>query len=386
MRPAGLAPRRPHGPVLIGTTPHQCVARPDEPAGARSTARDRDASGTHSASRLVVRTESPRTSGRPVRSHEGSRLPGSPRTDPYVRANAYGSCLGSDGRGLAGSARTPTRISVSGSTHPSAASTRHPVTLQPGTVSGQCLRRVQFPLAAALRSSGSAGLSSFVRRLHHYYARVRLLRVVHHRLRLLPFPMRSRRTTRRDGAQPSQVPVLDMYACMSSSTPRSPAAARQIAPRPMLPSTKWRASALRITLSMLISSAHIPRYRRFTGHLAVTRARLAKRHRMACSFAAEDFHLLPTHQLAWRSQTGSDDRRPDGVALVSRAARDETCTDELVSCARVCGTHFGVVWVSLTCQSRRTTEACRHTMSPGACASLASSISSTSNAIQGRGP
>ena len=52
MRPAGLAPRRPHGPVLIGTTPHQCVARPDEPAGARSTARDRDASGTHSAPSL----------------------------------------------------------------------------------------------------------------------------------------------------------------------------------------------------------------------------------------------------------------------------------------------------------------------------------------------
>ena len=53
---------------------------------------------------------------------------------------------------------------------------------------------------------------------------------------------------------------------------------------------------------MLNSSARIPRYRRFTGHLAVTRARLAERHGMACSFAAEDFHLLPKHQLAWRSQ------------------------------------------------------------------------------------
>ena len=41
---------------------------------------------------------------------------------------------------------------------------------------------------------------------------------------------------------------------------------------------------------------------RFTGHLAVTRARLAERHGMACSFAAEDFHLLSKRQLAWRSQ------------------------------------------------------------------------------------
>ena len=50
----------------------------------------------------------------------------------------------------------------------------------------------------------------------------------------------------------------------------------------------------RMTLSMLNGSARIPRYRRFTGHLAVTRARLAERHGMACSFAAGDSHLLPS--------------------------------------------------------------------------------------------
>ena len=32
--------RQPSGPVFIGTTAHQCVARPDEPAGARSYPRD----------------------------------------------------------------------------------------------------------------------------------------------------------------------------------------------------------------------------------------------------------------------------------------------------------------------------------------------------------
>ena len=75
-----------------------------------------------------------------------------------------------------------------------------------------------------------------------------------------------------------------------------------VAPPPVLPSTKWRASALQTVLSMLDSSAHIPRYRRFTTHLAVTRARLAERRGVTCSFAAEDLHLLPTHQFAWRSQ------------------------------------------------------------------------------------
>ena len=75
-----------------------------------------------------------------------------------------------------------------------------------------------------------------------------------------------------------------------------------VAPPPVLPSTKWRASALQIALSMLDSSAHIPRYRRFTAHLTMTRARLAERRGVTCSFAAEDLHLLPTHQFAWRSQ------------------------------------------------------------------------------------
>ena len=75
-----------------------------------------------------------------------------------------------------------------------------------------------------------------------------------------------------------------------------------LASPPVLPSTKWRASALQTVLSMLNSSAYIPRYRRFTTHLTVTRARLAERRGVTCSFAAEDLHLLPTHQFAWRSQ------------------------------------------------------------------------------------
>ncbi len=75
-----------------------------------------------------------------------------------------------------------------------------------------------------------------------------------------------------------------------------------LASSPVLPSTNWRASALQIALSMLNSSAQILRCRRFTTHLAVTRARLAERRGVTCSFTAEDLHLLPTHQFAWRSQ------------------------------------------------------------------------------------
>ena len=63
----------------------------------------------------------------------------------------------------------------------------------------RCVRRLlcwpAFPLLPALGSTGSAafgrGLSRFVRRLPSYYDGVRLLGPVHHRLRLLTFPMRA---------------------------------------------------------------------------------------------------------------------------------------------------------------------------------------------------
>ena len=74
------------------------------------------------------------------------------------------------------------------------------------------------------------------------------------------------------------------------------------APSPVLPSTNGKASALRIMhLSMLNSSARLPRCRRFTARLATSRARLAEPRGVACSFAVEDLHLLPKHQLAWRT-------------------------------------------------------------------------------------
>ena len=79
-----------------------------------------------------------------------------------------------------------------------------------------------FPLAPALRSTDTAatapadasagGFLRFVRRLHSYYDEVRLLVSVHHRLRLLTFPMRTVLLTQHLTARPetSQVPMRSL--------------------------------------------------------------------------------------------------------------------------------------------------------------------------------
>ena len=102
-----------------------------------------------------------------------------------------------------------------------------------------------FLSVAALRSSGSAGaraplFAAFIATM----PRVRLLRAVHHRLRLSAFPLRSRRTTRRDDAQPSQVPVSDVHACPELFDTEEPGHDSPIALQPVLPSTGGRVSAL----------------------------------------------------------------------------------------------------------------------------------------------
>jgi len=51
-----------------------------------------------------------------------------------------------------------------------------------------------------------------VRRLRRYYGRVWLLRVVHHRLRLIAFPMRT--AGQAVGGQPGDLPVPAQGACV----------------------------------------------------------------------------------------------------------------------------------------------------------------------------
>ncbi len=71
-------------------------------------------------------------------------------------------------------------------TRPSACVTR----ARPWVRSVLC--RFAFPLVPGLGSTGSApGCPAFVRRLHSYYAGIRLLPIVHRRLRLLAFPPRT---------------------------------------------------------------------------------------------------------------------------------------------------------------------------------------------------
>src|SRR6476659_1030102 len=79
-----------------------------------------------------------------------------------------------------------------------------------------------FPLAPVLRSTDSAttapadvsamGVPRFVRRLHSYYDEVLLLVSVHHRLRLLTFPMRTVPLTQHLTArhETSQVPMRSL--------------------------------------------------------------------------------------------------------------------------------------------------------------------------------
>ena len=130
-------------------------------------------------------------------------------------------------------------------------------------------------------------------------------------LRDRPFRCGPGVATRRDKAEPSQVPVLDVQACVSSLTPQSPTTARQKRRRRccLRPMGKPRHSRLCI-FSVLNSSAHLPRCRRFTARLATSRARLAELRGVACSFAVEDLHLLPKHQLAWRTPFDATNEQP----------------------------------------------------------------------------
>src|SRR5215831_8230434 len=128
-----------------------------------------------------------------------------PRTEPYVRLSRI---------------RLPPRVcdGESGRIRSSAFVTRAWLWVQ--YVLCWCV----FPLAPALRSTDSAALAPadasavgflrFVRRLHCYYDEVRLLGSVHHRLRLLAFPMRTavhtRHATTAARHEISQVPVRSL--------------------------------------------------------------------------------------------------------------------------------------------------------------------------------
>src|SRR5215467_11928792 len=74
------------------------------------------------------------------------------------------------------------------------------------TLTRLCARHVlcwpAFPLVPALGYRLRSGSLRLVRRLHGYYGGVRLPASVHHRLRLLAFPMRTRHGWRPDVGSP----------------------------------------------------------------------------------------------------------------------------------------------------------------------------------------
>ena len=100
----------------------------------------------------------------------------------------------------------------------------------------------------------------------------------------------------------SQVPALGVRACMSSSTPWS-LSVLTLSVRSVLPSTCAKISALQIHhFSVLNSSAHTLRYRRFASILTDANARLAVE---VVVSLLPPVGLSPTtlRQLAWRTDS-----------------------------------------------------------------------------------
>src|SRR6516165_8279508 len=67
---------------------------------------------------------------------------------------------------------------------------------EPGSASGACFVGPRSPWSPTLAPPAPPPSPGFVRRLRRYYAGVRLLWVVHQRLRLLTFPLRTMRPQR----------------------------------------------------------------------------------------------------------------------------------------------------------------------------------------------
>ena len=102
-----------------------------------------------------------------------------------------------------------------------------------------------FPSVTGLGSGNSATARyRLVRCLHRYYAGVRLLRAVHHRLRLAAFPTRSHRLPARTTRRPPRS-RRGVYVRAWGLRRREVRLRLAIAAHPMLPSTMRRASALR---------------------------------------------------------------------------------------------------------------------------------------------
>ena len=115
------------------------------------------------------------------------------------------------------------------------------------------------------------------------------------------FPLRPR-YDHRGRVKTSQVPVGGVHTCLGSQTPRSSPAPRQSAVRAMWPSTHSTVSALRITSfrrsitppACAATDASSPASRPVTHG--------SRWNAVGYSFVPQDFHPLPPHQLAWRSE------------------------------------------------------------------------------------
>ena len=69
----------------------------------------------------------------------------------------------------------------------------------------------------------------------------------------------------------------------------------------------------------------------FTARLATSRARLAELRGVACSFAVEDLHLLPKHQLAWRTPLYVAITTRDTSRLLKKSSRAGSALNRLIA-------------------------------------------------------
>jgi hypothetical protein len=143
-------------------------------------------------------------------------------------------------------------------------------------------------------------LPGTVRPLHSYYGRIRLLPVVHHRLRLIAFPMRAGTAIAAGQRRDLPVPVQGASVHARVSDHAEPTLVLALTHAIVWPSAGQTASALRSKAFAAQWLAYTIPYRRFAPDLTVRNARLGA-DVVRCSFIVVDSHHLllaglPAHQ------------------------------------------------------------------------------------------
>jgi hypothetical protein len=153
-------------------------------------------------------------------------------------------------------------------------------------------------------------LPGFVRRLHRYYDSVRLLTAVHHRLRLLAFPMRAPDNALASSVvsrEISQFPYKELLRMPGSTTTPGRAGARSSAPVRVAFRFEQSVGTRDQTIFAAQWLAYVLPYRRFADVLAHAHARLG------ADVVCYSFIAVDLHHLLLASLPGARSISPEGV-------------------------------------------------------------------------